>query len=97
MSSRYAAIYQDRTTDDHITLMQALGINCNRESLLPSRPDIDPPLYLIEWDHDKAAIVPEAVAAIQTMEDEGVTIMTDLEVVDYLADGDSPFYPLDIP
>lgn len=92
--NKYALIYHDRLTDEHIALMRATGLNITREHLLVSTPTdpLEKPLCLVKWDYAIAEQIPEAMAAIQQIIDEGVQIMTEREMQAYIASVDSPFY-----
>ena len=92
--NKYALIYYDRLTDGHINLMWSTGLNITRENILISTPTdpLEKPLCLVKWDFAIAEQIPEALAAIQEILDEGVTIMTEQEMQIALASPDSPFY-----
>lgn len=89
---KYAAIYTDRITPEHIQLIRTTGVNSNMDTFPRTKPGYVPEMVLIEWEHYVAQQIPEAMAAIQQMIDEGVNIMEHDEVLVYLNDINSPFY-----
>ena len=89
---KYAAIYTDRITPEHIELIRTTGVNSYSESFLKTKPGYTPEMVLISWDQDIAEQIPEAMAAIQQIIDEGVIILDELGAKDYVNDPSSPFY-----
>ena len=92
---KYAVIYSNRLTQEHIELIRITGINSYDFSLART-PDswnaTNDEMVIVEWDHDIAQQIPEAMAAIQQMIDEGVTIRSEAEMQAYLIDTSNPFY-----
>jgi hypothetical protein len=89
---RYAVIYASRLTDAHIELVRASGVNSYPDSLKRSPTGVDPAMVIVEWDDFVAQQIPAAVAAIQEIIDEGVTIRNEFEMRAYLLDDTNPFY-----
>lgn len=89
---KYAIIFSDRITDEHIQLIRITGVNTYFDSLIKTRPDYSPEMRIIEWEHNIAEQIPEAVQAIDQMISEGVIIRNEAEMRDYLADETNPFY-----
>lgn len=89
---KYAAIYTDRITPEHIELIRTTGVNSYSDSFLKTKPGYTPEMVLICWEDTIAQQIPEAVAAIQQIIDEGVTIRDELGAKQYVNDPASPFY-----
>jgi hypothetical protein len=89
---KYAAIYTDRITPQYIELIRTTGVNSYSDSFLRTKPGYTPEMVLISWDEDIAVQIPEAMAAIQQIIDEGVIIRDELGAKDYVNDPSSPFY-----
>ena len=90
--NKYAVIYASRLTDDHIALIRATGMNTIADSLKRTPTNYEPEMVIVEWEDTIAQQIPEAVAAIQEIIDEGVTIRDEAEMREYLADPNNPFY-----
>ena len=92
---KYAVIYSNRLTENHIGLIRLTGVNSYDYSLVRT-PDswnaTNDEMVIVSWDHNIAQQIPEAMEAIQQIIDEGVTIRTGPEMQAYLADSSSPFF-----
>ena len=89
---KYAVIFSDRITDEHIQLVRITGVNSYFHSLVTTRPDYEPEMKIIEWEDNIAQQIPAAVQAIHQMVTEGVVIRDENQMREYLSNENNPFY-----
>ena len=94
MDIRYASIRYEELTNEHVNLIRTTGVNSYDNSLLRSTEAYNaanPERCIVAWDHDIAQQIPEALAAIQRIIDEGIPIWNEEESRDHVKEPDSPF------
>ena len=89
---KYAVIHHSSLQDIHIQLIRATGVNTTRESVMTTHQNYEPKMCIVEWEDTIAQQIPAAVVAIQEIIDAGISLMTETEMREYLADKNNPFY-----